>query len=65
MLQEDRLEDLRTRVAYSELELRTALDEFERVARNRLDPREWVRTRPLTWLGAAFLIGLFGGGCRR
>ena len=62
---EERLEMLRTRVEYSELELRTAFEELQRVARSSFDPREWIRRRPLSWVGAAVVIGFVAGVCRR
>jgi len=62
---DERLDTLRTRVEYSELELRTAFEEFERVARYSLDPREWIRVRPLSWVGAACVVGFFVGVRRR
>jgi ElaB/YqjD/DUF883 family membrane-anchored ribosome-binding protein len=62
---QDRLEELRTRVEYSELELRTAFEDLQRVARYSLDPREWIRQRPLPWVGAACVVGFMLGARRR
>jgi len=59
-----RLDELRELVHEQETELRVSVEELEDVARRAVDPRNWIRSRPWFWIGAAFLAGAWLGGRR-
>jgi hypothetical protein len=50
-------EALRSELERHREQLREAVDELERVARGRLDPREWYARHPVLCLAAAFALG--------
>jgi hypothetical protein len=59
---DQRLDTLRERVEEQEVELHDAVQGFEDVARRAIDARHWIRSRPLLWAAAAFLVGAWLGG---
>jgi hypothetical protein len=61
MTTQERVEALREELEDDERELRAAVAELEIAARQTLQPREWVRRRPLSALGGAFLVGWWMG----
>ena len=61
---DQRLDALREQVEEQEAELHVAVEELEVVARRAIDVRNWIRSRPLVWLGGALLLGAWLGGRR-
>lgn len=59
----DRVESLREDLAEEESELRLAVVELENAARKSMQPRDWIRRKPLAAAGGAFLLGWWIG-CR-
>jgi hypothetical protein len=55
------LDSLRESVEEQEHELHVALEELEGAARRAFDMRRWIRSRPLLWIGGAFLAGAWLG----
>jgi len=62
MTSEERIEELKELVEEQQVELHDAVEELEEVARRAVDVREWIQTRPLAWIGGAFLVGAWLGG---
>jgi hypothetical protein len=44
--------------------LSQSLEELGQLARERADPREHVRNRPLAWLAGALVVGFWWGSSR-
>ncbi len=62
MTSEQRIEELQELVEEQEVALHDAVEELEHVARRAIDVRRWIQTRPLAWIGGAFLVGAWLGG---
>jgi hypothetical protein len=60
----DRIEALRERVEVQQEELQSAVAELETAARSVVDPRNWIRRRPLLWVTGSVLIGAWLGSRR-
>lgn len=56
--------ELELRLARDKAELADALEDLGQLARERADPRERVRERPLAWLAGAALLGFWWGASR-
>ena len=61
---DQRLEQLRGLVEEEERELHVAVEELEDVARQVIDPRYWIRSRPFLCVAGAFFVGAWLGGRR-
>jgi hypothetical protein len=59
-----RLDALRELVEEQEAELHVAVEELEVVARRAIDARNWIRSRPWTWVAGALFAGAWLGGRR-
>ena len=64
MTSEERMEVLREQVEEQEAQLRESVVELEHVAKQAVDVRHWIRTRPYLWMAGALVMGAWLGGRR-
>lgn len=55
---------LESQLEHDRAALSRSLEELGQLARERADPREQVRNRPLAWLAGALLVGFWWGSSR-
>jgi len=54
-------EVLEARIARERRALSTALGDLGERAREEIDPRRWIRERPVAWLAGALVVGFLLG----